>query len=86
MKALGVKLIENISILYGMDVLTPDERIEYAELIKLAMVRHAFYGVLKEKLQAKLDEMNHNEAKRKSNKEPPEAKYLNESIELLQNM
>lgn len=57
MKALGRKLTDKICVLEQYGILSREERIEYANLILLAMKPGfgAFYGSLYERLKAKTD-------------------------------
>lgn len=55
MKSLGIKLLDEICYLAQRQIITRDERIEYANLISLAMGNYPnSYGILKDKLRAKL--------------------------------
>ena len=55
MKALGLTLMDNIMRLNQLDIISNDERVEYARIIQAAMLpgNENFYDILREKLATK---------------------------------
>lgn len=75
MKALGFKILNYISALYQMEVITTDERNEFARLIQLAMDQDTMYHSVHVKLRALLDKVAPN---------TPAEKIVQECLEHIQ--